>query len=331
MTRRCCALAIPSIMIAAAHFELNWSVKAPLPRAQAGGAAALFGQTMAVAGGTAWENGVKLWLRDFQVYDLPADRWRAGPALPEPLAYGAFAQSESALEIFGGAGGSSTVSRKIWRIDSSLARWTQAGETPADLLLSRAVRPGRRVFLFGGCADVADLTRCADAVWMREDEGPWRQVARLPAGPVALAATAVFDGRVYFFGGCSMPAAGKLINRAEAWVFDPGAFAFKRLRDLPSPNRGLSAVAASGHVWLAGGYTASLAEAVGKGPEFGFTPAVWSYDPDADQYRSQAPMPAAMSSIELFHRGGSLWGAGGEDRMRSRSSRTMAAAIQGAR
>ena len=322
-------LLLATAMIAA-NFELNWSTKAPLPRAQAGGAAAHFGNMILVAGGTAWESGVKLWLNDVQVYDTGTDRWRAGPALPEPLAYGPFAQSESALEIFGGTGGA-TVSRKIWRIDSSLDRWMPAGDTPADLLLSRAARIGRRVFLFGGCADVADLTRCTDAVWMRQDRDPWRQVAKLPAGRVALSAAAVLNGRVFLFGGCSMPAAGKLINRAEAWSFDADAFSFKRLRDLPVRNRGLSAVAAAGRVWLAGGYTASQEEAAGQGPEFGFTAAVWSYDPAANQYQSHAPMPAAMTSIELFPHAASLWGAGGEDRMRGRSARTLAAAITGAK
>lgn len=301
-----------------ANAELQWSTKSPMLRAQAGGAAALFGNTMIVAGGTAWEGGVKHWLKDVQLYDGAADKWRSGPPLPEPLAYGAFEQSGGALEIFGGAGGESVV-RHIWKIDAALKRWVRAGETPADVLLGRAARVGRRVFLFGGCADVADLTRCSSAVWMREDEGPWRQVAELAAGPVALSASAVLNGRVFLFGGCSMASPGQLVNRAEAWSFDPVTFAFRRLRDLPSANRGLSAVAASGRVWLFGGYAIA-----------GFTAESWTYDPAADAYTSQPPMPVAMSSIEFLGRGNTLWGAGGEDRMRGRSARTFSVAIGGA-
>src|SRR5213592_2585108 len=104
-----------------AALQLMWTEKAPLPRTQAGGAAALFGDTMIVASGTAWEDGVKLFLKDTQVYDVRTDKWRKGPELPEPLAYAPFAQSENALEIFGPT---------IWRIDSSLKRWTKVGETP---------------------------------------------------------------------------------------------------------------------------------------------------------------------------------------------------------
>ncbi len=301
-----------------ANVEFKWSTKSPMLRAQAGGAVALFGSTMVVAGGTAWEGGVKHWLNDVQLYDVATDKWRGGPALPEPLAYGAFAQSGGALEIFGGPAGESVV-RHLWKIDTSLTLWVRAGETPTDVLLGRAARVGRRVFLFGGCADVADLTRCSSAVWMREDEGPWREVAKLPAGPVALSASAVLNGRVFLFGGCSMASPGQLINRAEAWSFDPATFAFSRLRDLPSANRGSSAVAAAGRVWLFGGYANT-----------GFTAESRSYDPASDAYTSQPPMPVAMSSIEFMARSQTLWGAGGEDRMRGRSARTFSAAIGGA-
>ncbi len=315
MMRICVLLAT---MMMTANVELQWSTKSPMPRAQAGGAAALFGNTLIVAGGTAWEGGVKHWLKDVQLYDLLTGKWRGGPELPEPLAYGAFAQSEGALEIFGGTGGES-VTRHIWRIDASLARWVRAGETPTDVLLGRAARVGRRAFLFGGCADVADLTRCSSVVWMREDEGPWREVAKLPDGPIALSASAVLSGRIFLFGGCSMASPGQLVNRAEAWSFDPATFTFRKLHDLPSANRGLSAVAAAGRVWLFGGYANA-----------GFTAESWSYDPVADAYTSQPAMPVAMSSIEFVAHGQTLWGAGGEDRMRGRSARTFSAAIGGA-
>lgn len=297
--------------------QLTWSTQSPLPRAQAGGAVALLGDTMVVAGGTAWENGVKLWLGDVQLYDTRRDQWRSGPALPEALAYGPFAQSASAVEIFGGSDGTRS-SRTIWRLDSQIKQWTKAGETAAVHLLGRAARIGKKVFLFGGCTDVADLTQCSDAVWLREGNGAWREVAKLPGGRVALSAAAVLGQRVFLFGGCSMPAAAQLKNHAEAWSFDTTSFQFRRLRDLPAPNRGLTAVAMKGRIWLFGGYTTD-----------GFTAATLAYDPVGDTYVHQAPMPVAMTSAEFVVRGRRLWAAGGEDRMKSRSSRTLAATIGG--
>lgn len=275
----------------------------------------MFGDTLVIAGGTAWKDGVKQWLRDVQIYDARADQWRQGPALPQPLAYGPFTQVDGKLEIYGGSG-DGAVSRRVWTLDTSRMHWRIEGRTPAPLLLGRAVRLGGRVFLFGGCPDVADLTGCSDAVWMREDDGAWKRVARLPAGPVALPAVAALHGRVFLFGGCSMPRPGELINHAQSWAFNPRDFTWSRLRDLPSARRGHTASSAADRVFLFGGYTAS-----------GFTGEVLSYDPGRDAYTAESPMPVPMTSIEFFPYHGAFWGAGGEDRMRARSARTFSATI----
>jgi len=286
---------------------LVWSEKAPMLRAQAGGSAMLAGRTMVVAGGTAWENGEKLWLRDVQLFDAQSGVWRRGPELPEPQAYG----PSAGLEIFSG-------SRTIWRLDSLLQGWTKAGETPGVHLLGRAIRIGERVFLFGGCSDVVDLSTCTDSVWLRErDSGPWREVAKLPAGKVALSAAALLGARSYLFGGCSMPQPGQVRNHADAFSFDTGTFAFRRLRDLPVPNRGLTAAAANGRILLFGGYTTE------------FVADVLAYDAGNDTYAREAPMPLAMSSAEFVADGNRLIAAGGEDRMKHRTGRTFVATIGG--
>jgi len=282
---------------------------------QAGGAAALLAGSLISAGGTRWENNVKVWLDATQIYDLSRDRWRQGPPLPVKLAYGPFTQSAAGLEIYGGTDGR-TVSRQIYRLDAALTRWSRAGQAPADLLLGRAVRVGGRVFLFGGCGDVADLTRCADAVWTREDGGPWKRVGALPGGAVASPAAVLHDGMVYLFGGCSMPAGNKLVNRAEAWRFDPKSLAWRPLRALPAANRGLTAVSARGRIYLFGGYTT------------GFTAGVWRYDPASDLYAPETPLPVAVAFMEFFTGNGHFIGAGGEDRARSRTDRTFAGVLK---
>ncbi len=286
---------------------LVWSEQAPMPRAQAGGAAMLVDHTMVVAGGTAWENGEKLYLRDVQLFDTQSGVWRKGPDVPEPQAYGPTA----GLEIFSG-------SRTIWRLDSQLRGWSKAGETPSVHLLGRAVRVGERVFLFGGCKDVVDLTTCSDTVWLREgDGGAWREVAKLPAGKVALSAAAMLGRTVYLFGGCSMPEPGKVLNHADAYAFDVDTFAFRRLRDLPAPNRGITGAAVNGRILLFGGYATQ------------FVADVYAYHPESDTYSSEAPMPLAMSSAEFVVDGNRVIAAGGEDRMKHRSGRTIAATVGG--
>lgn len=305
------ALLLTTAMTAATG-NLEWMEKAPLPKAQAGGAVGLFGGTMVIAGGTNWEGDVKHWLRDVQLYDTGADRWRSGPALPEAMGYGPYTQSADGLEIYGGSDGAVT-SRKIVRLDAGLKRWSVTGETPAGTLLGHAARVGQSVYLLGGCEDVADLTRCTDAVWKRADGGPWERAGSIPNGPLALAASAVVDGRVYLFGGCSMPG-GKLRNHSEAWMFAPRTGEWKALRPLPAGNRGITAAVVNGRIYLFGGYT-----------DGGFSAEVLVYDPAADAYSAQGAMPLAVVGLQFVPHAGKLWGAGGEHRMRARSAKTFAA------
>jgi hypothetical protein len=59
-------------------FNSSGPRKAPLPRAAGPeGLLRFSAETMLVAGGTAWEGGVKLFLNDTQVYDVRANKWRA--------------------------------------------------------------------------------------------------------------------------------------------------------------------------------------------------------------------------------------------------------------
>ncbi len=303
---------------------LVWEELPPMPRAQGGAASALAGEQLIAAGGATWDGDQKLWLRDVQIFDLRARQWRMGPALPEPLAYGPALAVAGGMEIYGGSTGARS-SRAILRLDAAAAAWTAVGTTPQDTVLGRAARVGEDVFLFGGCADAADLTTCTAQVSRRRD-GRWEKVSAFPAGAVALGASAVAGGKIYWFGGCSMPAGGVLANRAEAWEFDPRTFAWKRLRDLPKANRGLAAAAADDRlIYLFAGYHASVDEARGKGPEFGFSRDVWIYDVAAHQYRPASPSPLAVAGSDFFLHGDTFYAAGGEHRMRGRTARAVSA------
>jgi len=303
---------------------LVWEELPPMPRAQGGASSVLAGGQLIAAGGTAWDGDRKLWLRDVHIFDLRARRWRMGPALPEPLAYGPALAAAGGMEVYGGSTGTRS-SRTILRLDAAAAAWTAVGTAPQDTVLGRAARVGEDVFLFGGCADAADLATCTAQVSRRRG-GRWEKVSALPAGAVALGAAAVAGGKVYWFGGCSLPAGGVLANRAEAWEFDPCTLAWKRLRDLPKANRGLTAAAVEDRlVYLFGGYDASAEEAQGKGPEFGFSRDVWVYDIAADQYRPATPSTLAVAGSDFFLYGDTFYSAGGEHRMRGRTARTVSA------
>ncbi len=284
--------------------QLQWSDRRPMPRAEAGCAAAALGGELVLAGGTAWEGGVKRFLNTVQIYDPRADKWRDGPPCPEPLAYAPFVQSDDGLEVFGTNDGASP-GRHIWRLDAPKSNWTRGGEAPADFSMGRAARIGQDVFVFGGGSD---------DVWRRAGAGEWKKISRLPGGHVQLSAIAAANGKVYLFGGFSMKGA-EVVNTAAAYEFDSQAAAWKRLRDMPIASRGTVGLGIGARIYLFGGY--------GEG----FLDNVWIYDIAKDAYRDDAPMPVPLIGADMFAIDGVILGAGGEDRMKNRSARTLAAGV----
>ena len=185
--------------------DIEWSERQPMPRAQAGGAAAYLDGDVVVAGGTTWIGDVKTWLSDVQIYNPASNTWRSGPKLPAPMAYGPFVSSATELEIFGGSDGQ-TAQRDSWKLNAAKTKWVRTGSIPADALLGRAARVGESVFLFGGCRDVVDLNhvlRCRLAaegkrrVAARVDD-TWRSAracGRCRLGLCCLSVRRLFDGR----------------------------------------------------------------------------------------------------------------------------------------
>jgi N-acetylneuraminic acid mutarotase len=285
------------------------------------------GNRLLYAGGTTWVEGSKQWLRDVSQYDLTGGAWSAGPALPEPIAYGGSVATADGLEIFGGMNGSGP-SRNCWRLDPQSTRWIKTGELPRNAVLARVEQTDGVSYLFGGCSDAAAPMHCGSSVWMRNGREKWIRVGEMPDGPVAVRASAVLDRRVYLFGGCSeIP--GGVVNRDDAYRYDPATGQWQKLRPLPAAARGLSAAPLpGGRILLAGGYTASAHDAAHFGPEYGFSAQVWIYDAGADRYDPATPLPFGVSGIEILSHGSAVFALGGEDRMRGRSHRSLQGRIE---
>ena len=278
--------------------------------AEAGGASGFVGGELVIAGGTAWDGDLKVWLKDTQIYNPGRNEWRAGPHLPVPLAYGPFLYSDSGLEIFGGTDGTQIL-RESWRIDAAKTKWGASGAAPPDILLGAAALLGDDAFLFGGCPDAADLTRCSDAVWRRTQGENWKLVSKLPGGPLALPAVAVLGGYIYIFGGCSMLTAGNVVNHADAYRYDARDNTWTTLHSLPAASRGLSAVATDRYIYLLGGYGST------------FNAEALVYDTQTNAYRHATPLPVPLMAVPFVRNGRKLYGAGGEDRPRGRSRRLL--------
>ncbi len=319
------SLAGITAILGANMWTLNWTDRQAMPTPVAGGIVAQLDGQLAYAGGTTWKDGVKLWLRDVVLFDPAKNQWTPGPSLPQALAYGAALRLEDGLEVLGGSDGQTT-SLESWRLSKADGTWQSTGSAPAGTLFGRAEAIGQRAYLFGGCADVADLTQCTDTVYVRDTNSQWKQISSLPQGAVAMPAATKAGGRVYLFGGCSMKTAGALVNRDDAYAFEAGTRKWTRLKPLPKANRGMTALLLDDrHILLAGGYTATLAEAAGKPGDFGFAAEVWIYDIQTDSYTAATPLPFAAAGVELLAHSQTVYALGGEQRMKGRSNRLLAA------
>jgi N-acetylneuraminic acid mutarotase len=214
------------------------------------------------------------------------------------------------------------VSRKCWRLDRGASTWVQSGSLSEDSLLAGAQSIPGNVYLFGGCPDVADLSRCSNAVLQRDTKGKWKQVSTIPEGPAAIAAIASLGDHIYMFGGCAPTAPGTLRNLDRAYRYATSTGQWQRLRPLPLAVRSMSAVALNDSlILLAGGYTASQDDAKKHGSDYGFTAAAWIYDTERDTYEPAASLPFPVAGMEIVMHRTTVFGFGGENRMRGRSNR----------
>jgi N-acetylneuraminic acid mutarotase len=304
------SIPIATVLMASVGPVLTWRDKHAMPEGRSGGAAGLIENKLVYGGGTTWRNGAKVWLNETLFYDFEHDTWSSGPPLPEPIAYGACLAKDGSLEILGGTNESGP-SRKCWRLKAGEPAWTESGGLPADGVFAKAVLLRGRVYLFGGSPSATDLSHLSDSVFQRDESGKWTRISEMPQGRVAIPAAAVAGDEIYLFGGFSAAASGGALNRRDAYRFDPQTNRWRALRPLPAAVRGLSAVSVDRrHILLAGGYTDS-----------GFSAAAYLYDIEDGQYRPATSLPLPVMGMELLARGRTVWGVGGEDKNRSRTSR----------
>lgn len=292
---------------------IHWQSRAPLREGVSGGNLAFLGDKLVYAGGTTWRQGVKRWLSETLIYTIATDSWSAGAPLPEPLAYGACLRDGRTIEILGGINASG-ISRHCWRLSEDASRWVPSGVTRTPTVFAKAGLIRSIPYLFGGCDDASDLRGCSDSVFRRTERGEWVHAGSMPQGRLAMPALAVLDHRAYLFGGCSASAAGAVVNRTDAYSYDPDSNGWRALKPLPLPIRGLAAVTLNNHqILLLGGVTGQQASA----PEF--LKAVYVYDIAQDRYKASDSIPLPVMGMEAVFDGRMVWGVGGEDKARSRS------------
>lgn len=314
----------------------QWREGTPMPVPLGNHAAALVDGQILVAGGTTWRDGRKLWLSDVWAYDLANSAWRRTGALPEPVGGAVGISAGNGLYVLGGSDGI-TASRRCWRLrlQGGALSLRCLPDLPAPRVYAAGARVGRYLCVVGGCTDPGRLDGATDTLLalnlLRPEEG-WRALAPLPAQARVIHAAAGDLQSLYVFGGCHLDGAGKVRNLADAWRYRMADGQWERLPDLPAACRGLTALGMGRDGALVfGGYTATVEQAEGQPPDFGFSAEVLRYDPDRGAYERVGTLPRATACVAAVRLGAEVALLGGEPAMRRRGDWLWLAPLAGVR
>jgi N-acetylneuraminic acid mutarotase len=290
-----------------------WEELPPLPAPNGGCMAGCVEGKIIVAGGTNWRNDVKQWLDTVWMFDPATRRWSAGPALPHPLAYAAFASDGTRLFIAGGADGRQG-RKEVYALDSSM-KLSEVGQLPQAAVFAGGGVLGGRLSLFGGTPDPDDWSKITTTLLtVNLEDGKIASpspVTDLPHG-IGIPAMTAAGGSIYSFTGAWLDPAGDVVrNVAAAFAFDGAAGAWRTLAPYPLAARGVFAVTLDDRrIYLAGGH--------GTDDE-GFLATAFIYDVSTNSYSPATPLPIAVATC-LVRCGDFVYVLGGEDKKKHRTA-----------
>lgn len=289
------ALALSAGPLAAA----GWERLPPLPEPNGGFVCGEEEGRIIVIGGTNWENDTKRFLTHVNIFDPQAMTWGKWGTIEEPIAYAVSGNIGGHLVWAGGTNGEESV-RSFANGKNSL---------PTHVVLSAGGVIGDEFVFVGGTddpANLAGLTRAAFAA--NGKSGAVEKLPDFPGQPTGVAASAVLGGQLFVFGGAHWKDA--VVNTADAFAFTLATREWRKLKPLPFPARGFSAVALDERrIYVAGGYKNDVEE---------FSDTAFLYDVQADTYTPAPPLPY-RGLVGLVKCGDFLYCLGGEDRKKSRT------------
>jgi N-acetylneuraminic acid mutarotase len=199
------------------------------------------------------------------VYDAQANRWLAGPALPQARAEGVVASSKGKIYFIGGRVPTSPQAAHISEhtdtgrgeaLDTRSGRWERIADAPSARNSAAAAVIDDKIYVVGG----RQMVRQADGrqrpvnVATLEVYDPatnrWETRAAMPQSQGGLAAAA-HGGKLYVFGGEQFVPTSKVF--ADAWVYDPRADRWSALPPMPTPRHGHGAAVVGNRIFLMGG------------------------------------------------------------------------------
>ena len=289
--------------------SIHWSRAVDLPLPRGGYFAAWHNGGVLVAGGTYWKEGKKIWTDAVHFFDPKQGRWFVRTPLPRPLAYGQMISIGGNAYLLGGCD-ENTVYRTVFRLQSD--GWTRIGELPDSLVYFSAVATGDVIYLLAGSHSLNDLSQGTNRAWALDLRAmTWREIEPVPGPPRMTHAAAVVGKSIYVFGGATQEPGKNLIDLDDVVCFDTERKTWRTAARLPEPTRAGWALAVGPAVYLLGGANEKMLDQVLR------------YDSVADQYSRTSNLPLPLADTKFFYHNGMIYGAGGEDRARSRFAGTI--------
>lgn len=243
----------------------RWTTLAPLPEGRHHIALAAAGGKIYGIGGFSgaipgWRAHAKVF-----VYDARANRWSAGPSLPQARAEGVVATVKGKIYFIGGRVPTSpqaahisehTDTRRAEALDVRSGRWERIADAPTARNSAAAAVIDDKIYVVGGRQMVAQADGRQRPVNLATLEvydpvtNRWETRAPMPLAQGGLAAAA-YDGRLYAFGGEQFVPSSKVF--ADAWVYDPRTDRWSALPPMPTPRHGHGAAVVGKRIFLMGG------------------------------------------------------------------------------
>lgn len=247
----------------------TWQEGTPLPSPRHHPVLAVVGDRLYAMGGARHgfpgEPTGDHWRQQTDVFILENDKWTRGPSLPMAQSEGVAITRGDHIHLITGRTSLSPMSTR-WDeqhdvdyhqvLDTRTGSWSFAAPAPAPRNSAGGGEIDGKFYLVGGRTMKGGQAMAGVNIARLDMYDPtedrWHELAPLPEPAGGLAA-AVFDNRLYAFGGerLGMDGPGGVIGKS--WRYDPATDKWDALPDMLTPRHGLTAVALKDRILLIGG------------------------------------------------------------------------------
>ncbi|MDN4473492.1 Kelch repeat-containing protein [Demequina zhanjiangensis] len=183
-------------------------------------------------------------------------------------------------------------------VPQDIGCWTSEEGLPTNLLDAGGAAVNDTMYVVGGKTtsghqnNVYAYDTVADV---------WSEVSPKPGSAVENPAVVALGGKVYVFGGSTLPFSGAV---DESWVYDPAIDTWSALADMPTARGGVNAATTGGLIYVAGGMDGTGAS----------IDTVEVYDPSNDTWSTVAPLTQRRDNAAMAAIGGLVYVVGGRIR-----------------